>query len=198
MFPKAIERCIGYLKKLPGIGAKSAERLAFFLLNAPKDYAQNLADAVSRLQSEVRYCSQCGNITDNDPCDFCSDSNRDRTELCIVENALDIAVIEDSGSFRGLYHCLGGLISPLDGVSPSDLNLDGLINRIDELKTHEVIMALSPTTEGDTTSLYIAKMTEGRELRITHLARGIPIGTDLQFAGRSSIAQAMKRREDLK
>jgi recombination protein RecR len=198
MLPQNIERFVREFSRLPGIGRKTSERLSFYLLSQPDEFAGELADSIIRLKADMRLCSICGNITDSDPCAICGDASRDETVICVVETAIDIYYIEETASYRGMYHVLGGLISPLNGVTPDDLELKTLLRRATDGTAKEIVVALSSTTEGDATALYIAQMLEERGLRITLPARGIPVGTDIQYAGKGSLAQAIKNREEMK
>lgn len=205
MLPKNIENFKRSFSRLPGVGLKTSERLAFYILAEPKEYAEHLAKAIIELKENSRICSQCGNISESDPCIICINPTRDKSLICVVETALDIYAIEATGSYKGLYFVLGGLISPLNGITPSDLNFSGLLRQIKTNDVIEVIVAMSATTEGDTTAMYIRSVIdEGfgdtigtTKPKITSLARGIPMGTDLQYAGKISLSQAIKHRETL-
>ncbi|OHD56517.1 MAG: recombination protein RecR [Spirochaetes bacterium GWF1_51_8] len=198
MLPGNIERFVRDFSRLPGIGRKTSERLSFYILSQPSEFSKELSEAIVRLKEETRLCSQCGNITDSDPCPICNDSSREMNVICVVETAIDIYYIEETGSFKGLYHVLGGLISPLNGVTPDDLELNSLLKRVTGLGIKEVVVALSSTTEGDATALYIREMLESKGVMTTLPARGIPVGTDIQYAGKGSLAQALRNREELK
>lgn len=197
MIPKKLGDFIRYFSRLPGIGNKTSERIGFFLVTQ-KDpgFVQALADSIRELKEGTKVCSECGGISDDDPCDICSDRSRDRSTICVVENALDIYYIEPTNSYKGLYHVLGGVISPLNGVLPKDLRIEELLKRIKDNHVQELLFATSATTEGDTTILYIKELVKG--VKITHLARGIPVGTGLQYAGNSSLVQAIRSREEVK
>lgn len=197
MLPENLNEFIHHFSRLPGIGRKTAERLGFYILSQSEDYAEDIAESIRNLKTESRICSRCGNISDSDPCFICRDASREDSTVCVVETAMDIYFIEESGGFKGKYHVLGGLISPLDGMTPDVLNFKQLDERIRSDQVKELIVATSPTTEGDTTALYIKEMYSGLGVRVTHLARGIPIGTGLQFAGSQSISQAIKHREEI-
>lgn len=192
-----LENFVRHFSKLPGVGAKTAERLGFYLLSQPQSLSESIAESILELRKNTVECGRCGNLSDSDPCPICDDSNRNEKTICVVESALDIYAIEATSAFSGLYHVLGGLISPLEGVTPSDLKLDELFRRAKDLAANEVIVALSPTTEGDTTSLYIAELFKETGVNVTNLARGIPVGTDLQFAGSASLREAFRHREKL-
>ncbi len=198
MLPGNILQFVRSFSKLPGIGAKTAERLGFSIISKPMEYAEELARALIELKQNSHTCQICGNLDMTDPCMICGNSHRDTRMICVVETAVDLYSIEDTRAYKGLYHVLGGVIDPLHGVTPQSLNIDSLARRIGELKVNEIIFATSPTTEGDTTALYIREMLQGKGLEFTHLARGIPVGTDLQYAGNNSISQAIMNRDKWK
>jgi recombination protein RecR len=191
---KTLESLIGYFSKLPGLGRKSATRIVYHLLKADPLLVQNLAAGLARLKESVRHCSVCGTYTEGDPCDICADARRDRRTVCVVEQAQDVAVIEGTGEYRGLYHVLMGAISPLDGIGPENLNIGRLIARIQKDGIAEVILATNPTVEGDTTALYLARLLEHREVKLTRLALGLPVGGDLEYADRITLARALRGR----
>ena len=187
---------IKQLSRLPGIGTKSATRLAYHLLQADPAYAESLAEQIRTIQHRVRRCSQCGSYTEADPCDICCDTRRDRSTICVVEQPQDVAVLEATGAFAGLYHVLGGVISPIDGVGPEDLTVSDLLLRCSEGVT-EVVLATNPTVEGDTTALYLARMLEQQGLTVSRLALGLPVGGDLEYADRLTIERSLKGRTRL-
>jgi recombination protein RecR len=197
MFPKNLGQFIRLFSRLPGIGVKTSERLGFYILSQPKEFADSLSDAIHFLKEKAKLCSLCGNISEDDPCVLCTDTHRDQSVICVVENAMDIYSIEATHIYQGLYHVLGGVISPLDGIMPKDLKIESLLKRIQGSSIKEIIFATSPTTEGDTTALYIKEMLKGKNIRMTHLARGIPVGTALQYAGNTSLLQAIRSREEI-
>jgi recombination protein RecR len=197
MIPENLKQFIQQFSKLPGIGYKTSERLGFYIISRPELFSEELSDAILSLKKNSKICSLCGNISDSDPCGICSDPYRDKALLCIVEQPVDIYYIESTDSYKGLYHVLGGLISPLDGISPKNLAIDSLIQKVRSGSIKEIIFATSPTTEGDTTALYIKEFLKESNIKTTHLARGIPVGTGLQYAGNTSIQQAIKNREAL-
>ncbi len=197
MIPTYLNNFIKIFSKLPGIGYKTSERLGFYILQQPESFSNMLVDSILNLKKNTMICSICGNIDDSDPCHICNDPLRDRKIICVVETALDIFYIESTNSFNGLFHVLGGVISPLNGITPKDLNIESLQNRIKGVEINEIIFATSPTTEGDTTVLYIKDIILGNSIKFTHLARGIPVGTGLQYAGKISISQAIKGREEI-
>ncbi|MCL1818823.1 MAG: recombination mediator RecR [Spirochaetaceae bacterium] len=191
---KALDALVGLLAKLPGVGKKSALRIAYHVLRADADFAAALARAILSLRDKVRTCSQCGSYTEEDPCPLCADPGRDRQAMCVVEQPSDIDVLESTGEYRGLYHVLGGVISPLDGVGPQNLSLGRLVDRIKTLSTNEVILATNPTVEGDTTALYLVKLLEGTGIKVSRLALGLPVGGDLEYADRLTLARSLRGR----
>ncbi|MBJ2355863.1 MAG: recombination mediator RecR [Sphaerochaeta sp.] len=191
----ALENLIQTLSRLPGIGPKSASRLAYHLIKTEKSYNQNLSQAIATIQDRIFPCSICGSFTETDPCPVCSDASRDRSLLCVVEEPQDVLTIQSSGAYNGLYHVLGGAISPLDGVGPEQLSFSRLLQRIKEGQFTELIIATNPTEEGDTTALYIRHiLKEYTELSITRLASGLPIGGDLEYADRITLARSLRGR----
>ncbi|MDR1863624.1 MAG: recombination mediator RecR [Treponema sp.] len=196
--PNALERLTLLLSKLPGIGKKTAGRLAYYLLDTDQSYACALAAELTGLHESIRRCSRCGSYTESDPCPICSDPSRDRGILCVVEKAQDVRVIEESREFRGLFHILGGLIAPLEGVGPGDLSLGRLFSRIRDEEVRELILALNPTVEGDTTALYIQRLLKerlgGSPLELTRLASGLPVGGDLEYADRLTLSRSLRGR----
>ena len=193
----AIEELITELGRLPGVGRKTAQRLAYHLLKTPVEEARRLSGAIDRVVEEVTACSRCGNLSDADPCEFCTDPRRDDSVVCVVEEASDITAIEKSGHFGGLYHVLGGRLSPLDGVGPDDLNIPSLMGRLRE-GVSEVILATNPSVEGEATATYLHRlMAEMEGVRVTRLARGLPVGGDLEYADGVTIAEAFSGRRDM-
>lgn len=203
----ALEQLVHELCRLPGIGPKTAQRLAYYILRAREDYTDRLAEALHRVRAEVHMCQQCFNYTDNDLCRFCSDAHRSDEILCVVEEPSDIVRIEASGAFRGRYHVLHGAISPLDGIGPEDLKIKELLNRLDlaaegfkpEIK--EIIMALGSDLEGDTTVLYLTKLLHqsetGKKLKLSRIAQGVPIGSDIDFIDDRTMGRALENRVEL-
>lgn len=194
----AIDDLIRELSRLPGVGQKTARRLTYHLLRQPSEEVEQLAAAVSRVAEEVHACSRCGNLSDEDPCGFCRDSTRDPTQVCVVEEASDIAAIEKSGHYDGLYHVLGGRLSPLDGVGPEDLNVSGLEERL-RGEVDELIIATNPSVEGEATATYLQKLVDRieQEIQVTRLARGLPVGGDLEYADGVTIAEAFSGRREM-
>lgn len=193
-----IDELVGELARLPGIGRKTALRLTYHLLKRPRSEMLRLAGALERAAERVRACSQCGNLTEADPCDLCASERRDRSAICVVEEASDIGAIERTREFRGLYHVLGGRLSPLDGVGPDELNLAGLLARLqDGAHVREVIVATNASVEGEATALYLHKLIRPLGIRVTRLARGLPAGGDLEYADGVTIAQALAGRREI-
>jgi recombination protein RecR len=185
------------LARLPGIGRKTALRLTYHLLKQPADQSRRLAVALTELKERVRACERCGNLTEAPLCNFCLDPRRDAAVICVVEEAADIASIERSAEYRGVYHVLGGRLSPLDGVGPDDLAVAGLLQRVAEQGVREVIVATNPSLEGEATALYVQRQLGGSVPRITRIARGLPMGGDLEYADGVTIAQALSARRDM-
>lgn len=194
----ALDRLVTLLSKLPGIGKKSAGRLVYHILDTDPSYARTLAAELTGLHEAIKHCARCGSFTEKDPCAVCADPGRDRGLLCVVERAQDVRVIEDSREFRGLFHVLGGLIAPLEGVSPGDLSIGRLPGRISDEGIHEVILALNPTIEGDTTALYIQRFLKEKlpshKLEISRLASGLPVGGDLEYADKLTLSRSLRGR----
>ena len=194
----SLDRLVALLSKLPGIGKKSAGRLVYYILDTDPSYARALAEELLGLHNAIKRCSRCGSFTESDPCAICTDQGRDQTLLCVVERAQDVRVIEESREFRGLFHVLGGLIAPLEGVNPGDLTIAQLFSRIKDQGVQEVILALNPTIEGDTTALYIQKFLKERlpshSLEVSRLASGLPVGGDLEYADRLTLSRSLRGR----
>lgn len=191
----ALENLSKLLSRLPGVGPKSASRIAFSLINTPKDYNELLAKSIAEIKDRIRPCSICGSFSETEICPVCSDSMRNRTQLCIVEQPQDVITIQASGAYNGLFHVLGGAINPLNGVGPENLSFDKLIQRINEGSFKEIIIATNPTEEGDTTALYIRHVLKDREgLSLTRLASGLPIGGDLEYADRTTLTRSFRGR----
>ena len=185
------------LAKLPGIGRKTALRLTYHLLKQDPEQSRRLAGALEALVARVRRCSVCNNLTEQDPCALCADPRRDQALLCVVEDASDIGAIERAGEFRGLYHVLGGRLSPLDGVGPEDLAVQSLVDRVSAGSVREVILATNPSMEGEATALYVQRQVAGHVPRVSRIARGIPVGGDLEYADGVTIAQAISARREM-
>ena len=193
-----LDRLIKYLSRLPGIGRKSASRIAYFLLKQDKPFLLGLGTAVSTLKDVIIRCSVCGYFTEADPCPICSDPSRDRSIICVVEESQDVYTIESTHEYNGMYHVLGGVISPIEGIGPKELNFDKLIRRVREGTVNEVILALNPTVEGDTTALYIVKALRDYGARVTKLASGLPVGGDLEYAGALTLSRSLKGRTEFR
>ncbi len=185
------------LSRLPGIGAKSAQRLALFLLRSRNDEAETLGQLFLVLREKVKFCTTCGSITEDKECAICIDPGRDSSAICVVQEPQDVLTIENTGQYRGLYHVLHGVLSPVDGITPEKLNIRGLERRVREGKVSEVIVATNPTIEGDTTALYLAKSLQSTQCTVTRLARGLPMGGTLEFADDTTLVKAIERREKL-
>lgn len=193
----ALERTVEYFSRLPGIGKKSATRIAYHLLKTESGFAQGLARAITELKERIRPCRECGVLTEQEVCSFCTDTTRDRTVICVVEEPQDVSVIEETREFRGLYHVLHGVISPMDGVGPEELGLNRLFDRVREVGVAEVVVATNPTVEGDTTALYLARELQTRGVKTTRLALGLPVGGDLEYADRLTLARSFRGRTPL-
>ena len=195
--PEPLSRLIEQLQKLPGIGAKGAQRLAFHILKTPRDDAELLCGAIRDVKEQVTYCSVCNNITATDPCTYCTGVSRDRRIICVVEEPQNVMVVEKTREFKGLYHVLMGTLSPLHGVGPDDLKIKGLLERVGAGGVEEVILATSPTVEGEATALYLARLLKPLGARVTRIAMGIPVGSDLEYADEVTMTRAMEGRRDL-
>ncbi len=194
----AIEDLVTELAKLPGIGRKTAQRLTFYLLKQPVDTATRLADVIRSVRERITACGVCGTLTDEDPCAICGDPRRDTSLLCVVEEAADVTAIERAGQFRGRYHVLGGRLSPLEGVGPEALRLDRLVGRVTNgAGVREVIIATNPSMEGEVTATYLQQLLKPTGVRVTRIARGLPVGGDLEYADGVTIAQALLARRDM-
>jgi recombination protein RecR len=195
--PESLSRLIERLQKLPGIGAKSAQRLAYHVLRTPREDADLLCAAIQDVKERVTYCTVCNNITDVDPCRFCADERRERHVICVVEEPQNVAAIEKTREFRGLYHVLMGVLSPLQGVGPDDLKIKGLLSRVADGGVTEVVLATNPNVEGEATALYLARLLKPLGLRVTRIATGIPVGSDIEYADEITMSKAMAGRRDV-
>ncbi len=196
-FPsKLIEDAVNEISKLPGIGKKTALRLVLYLLKSDKDESLLLAESLINLRTKIQYCKTCKNISDGDICSICSSNKRDRSLICVVEDIRDVLAVENTEQYKGLYHILGGIISPIEGVGPQDLHIESLIARIGEpdSEVKEVILALSPTMEGDTTAFYISKKLKTHQIKISSIARGIPIGGELEYTDEITLGRSITSR----
>ena len=193
MLSPAVDNLVAQLTRLPGIGTRTAQRLAFHLLSVPKDEALALAHAITDVKERVRFCSECGNLTELELCEICSDARRDRTLVCVVEQPVDVVSLERTHEYRGLYHVLGGALSPIDGVDPSDLRIDGLLRRVEAGEIREVVLATNPTMTGEATAAYLADRLRDR-VQVTRLASGLPVGGDLEYADEVTLGRALAGR----
>jgi len=192
--PMVLDRLIALFSKLPGIGKKSASRMVYHILDNDSAYARTLADALTVLHDTICRCGICGGFTETDPCPICSDTSRDHSLICVVERAQDLRIIEESREFHGIFHVLGGLIAPLEGIGPGDLAIGKLVSRIKSQNIREIILALNPTVEGDTTALYLQKMLKEFSVEVTRLASGLPVGGDLEYTDRLTISRSFRGR----
>ena len=192
-----VQALINEFSKLPTIGSKTAARLVFYILNRPRNEAQSLSEAILAVKDKVRFCSQCFSLTEEDPCEICTDERRDATMLCVVAEAKDIYSIERTGAYRGRYHVLGGLISPMDGVGPAQLRVKELIERIGAQAPDEIVLATNPNAEGEATALYLSRLLTPLGVSVTRLAYGLPIGGDLDYADEVTLAKALEGRRTL-
>ncbi len=197
-YAQPLHQLIEELKHIPGIGSKTAQRIAFYILSLPQEEAERLAEAVREVKKRVFHCSICNNITHVDPCAMCADGERSAETLCIVEEPYNISSIEKTGIYHGRYHVLLGTLAPLRGVGPDELRLDKLIRRVEEGEFREIIIATNPTTEGEATALYLAKVLKGCQVKLTRLAMGLPVGSDIDFADQVTIKKALEGRTELK
>ena len=198
-YPSALlDKAVGEFAKLPGIGRKTALRLVLHMLRQSDEDVTAFAEAVERLKKEVKYCKVCHNISDTDVCPICSDPRRDASTICVVENVQDVMAVENTQQFHGLYHVLGGIISPMDGIGPSNLELDSLFKRVEEGSINEIILALNPTMEGDTTNFYISRRLADTKVKLSVLARGVSVGDDLEYTDEVTLGRSILGRTPLK
>ena len=193
-FTKPLAKLIAHFERFPGIGPRTAQRLALYILKQPEQKIDSLADSIKTLRKTINFCSECYNISDNETCDICSNLNRENGELCVVEDIRDVMAIENTSQFKGRYHVLNGLISPIDGVGPADLKIESLIERIKRGKIKEIIFALSATMEGDTTIFYINKNLSSFDIKISTIARGIPVGDELEYTDEVTLGRSILKR----
>jgi recombination protein RecR len=194
--PDPLVRLIEELQRLPGIGPKSAQRLAFHILKNPREQAERLVDAVRGVKEQVTYCSVCSNITDTDPCPFCRDDSRDHRVICVVEEPQNVAAIEKAREFKGVYHVLMGVLSPLQGVGPDDLKIKSLLARVNN-GVAEIILATNPTVEGEATAIYLARLLKPLGVKVTRIAMGVPVGSDLEYADEVTMHKALEGRREV-
>jgi recombination protein RecR len=195
--PRALNSLVDELSRLPGIGEKTAQRLAFFILRSPNIRAERLAQAIVEVKEKILFCSQCSGITETDPCPLCTDPARDRSLICVVEDPSDVFLVERTGVFKGLYHVLMGALSPLDGIGPEQLKIDTLLERVDAGGVREIICATNPNMEGEATVLYLAKLMKPRGIRLTRLAHGLPVGGHLEYTDEVTLSRSFEGRHDL-
>lgn len=191
---ESIERLAEEFSRLPGIGRKTAHRLALYIVKMQREEVVELAQALVNVKDKVRYCTVCSNITEADPCPICSNTKRDRTVVCVVEEPTDVLALERTNEFNGVYHVLGGALSPLDGVGPEDLRIRELLQRMSDTKIEEIILALNSDVEGEATTLYLSKLLKPLGIKVTRIARGLPVGTDLEFADQATLSRALEGR----
>lgn len=191
---KLLEYAVNEVSQLPGIGRRTALRLALHLLRQPEDQTNQLSKALINMRSSINFCQQCHNISDQLVCEICANPNRNHTTICVVEDIRDVLAIESTASYRGIYHVLGGKISPMDGIGPTDLNIQSLVNKVNEGKVKELIFALSSTMEGDTTNFYIYKQIQGAEITLSTIARGISVGDELEYADEVTLGRSITNR----
>ncbi len=196
-YAKPLNNLISELSKLPGIGGKTAQRLAFHVLSLTDDEAVGLANSIVEAKRNMKYCSVCGNLTDVDPCSICSDNARDHSVICVVESPRDVYAMERIREYNGLYHVLNGAISPMDGIGPEDINLRSLIIRLQEGDIKELILATNPNIEGEATAMYIARLVKPAGIKVTRIAHGIPVGGDLEYADEVTLSKALEGRREL-
>ena len=195
--PEPLSRLVEQLQRLPGLGAKGAQRIAFHVLKNPRDDAEQLCDAIRDVKEQVTYCSTCNNITAIDPCVFCTGATRDQSIICVVEEPQNVMVVERTREYRGLYHVLMGVLSPLQGTGPDDLRIKGLLERVSAGGVDEVILATSPTVEGEATAVYLARLLRPLGVRASRIAMGVPVGSDLEYADEVTMTRAMDGRRDI-
>jgi len=193
----SLSRLVQELNRLPGIGPKSAQRLAYYIIRLPDDDAYTLADAITSVKQNIVFCEECQNLTDASPCQVCSDPRRDRTIICVVEDPLDVLAMERTRSYRGLYHVLHGVISPINGIGPDQLKLQELFNRLTRDDIAEMVVATNPTLEGEATAMYIRRHQGREDIKITHLARGLPVGGSLEYTDETTLSRAFQGRQEI-
>lgn len=197
MYPESLHNLIESFKLLPGIGEKTAERLAFSILEMDSDNIDFFADNMKTIQKKIKHCKICNHLTEKEICNICSDSYRDKSTLCVVEDAKSIFLFEKMGMFKGVYHVIKDLISPLDGINPEDIGIDQLLSRVENENFREIIFAFKPSLEGETTSLYIKKVLENKEVKVTRLASGVPIGADMEYIDSLTLERALNDRKEV-
>ncbi|KPU45787.1 recombination protein RecR [Oxobacter pfennigii] len=196
-YPVPVARLVEEFSKLPGIGSKTAQRLAFFVLNMPEDGVKNLAHAIVEAKLKIKYCTICGNLTDVDPCFICRNTSRDESLICVVEEPRDVIAMEKTREFKGVYHVLHGAISPMEGIGPEDIRIKELIQRIGKGNVKEVIVATNPNVEGEATAMYLSKLIKPFGVKVTRIAHGIPVGGDLEYADEVTLTKALEGRREI-
>jgi recombination protein RecR len=196
VFSPSVDNLVAQLTRLPGIGTRTAQRLAFHILQRPKEEALALAEAIADVKERVRFCAECGNLTEEETCSICLDARRDRTTVCVVEQPVDLISVERTHEYHGLYHVLGGALSPLDGVEPGDLRIDELLRRVEANGVQEVVLATNPNMTGEATAAFLADRLRGR-VRVTRLASGLPVGGDLEYADEVTLGRALSGRREM-
>lgn len=196
IIPRSVQRLIDEFSRLPGIGPKTAQRLTFYLLKSTKERAKSLGEAVLNLKEEIKICSICANISENDPCSICTDLKRDKSSIMVVEEPLDIVAFEKTGKYQGAYHVLHGVISPVDGIGPDDLYIKQLLERLHSNNVQEIILATNINVEGEATAMYLAKIISPLGIRITRIARGLPVGSDIEYADEVTLSRALEGRDN--
>jgi len=196
LYIKSVDNLINEFRKLPGIGPKSARRIVFFLLKLPMKEVVRFSNALVEMKEKVKFCNICFNLSEDEVCSICRDEGRDKKKICIVEEASDVAVIEGTGEYRGLYHILGGLLSPIENIGPDEIRIPKLIERVKSKKIEEVIIALDPTVEGESTAMYLKKILNSMGIKVTRLASGLPVGGDLEYADEVTIGRALRDRRE--
>ena len=196
-YPQPMGKLIGELTKLPGIGPKTAQRLAFYILGQNQGEVKQLANSLVNARKNIKYCSRCNNLTEQDPCEICESEERDRSLICVVESPKDVIAMEKTGEYNGLYHILLGSISPMDGVGPEDIRIKNLMPRLENDEVEEVILATDPNAEGDATAMYLAKLLKPIGVKVTRIAHGLPVGGDLEYADEVTLSKALEGRREL-
>ena len=197
LYPELLENLIEYFKKIPGIGEKTAERYALSLINFSDDDLKMFSDSLNKIKSTLKKCKICGHLTDSNTCYICSDNTRNQNVICVVEDYKSVFMFEKTGKFNGVYHVLGGLISPIDGINPDDLNISSLMSRCKNIKDGEIIIALKPTIEGDTTTMYLKKIMENLDIKVSRLSNGIPMGADIDYLDILTLERALSDRKEV-
>jgi len=196
-YPEPISKLIDSFSKLPGVGPKTAARLAFFVLDMDEDHVMEFAQSLMNVKRNLTYCETCGHITESDPCMICSDAHRDKAVVCVVQESRDVIAMEKMREFNGMYHVLGGCISPMEGIGPNDINIPSLLKRLQDDVVQEVILATNPNVEGEATAMYISRLLKPTGIKVTRLAHGLPVGGDLEYADEVTLLRAMEGRREL-